>query len=107
MHLLGVSEFMTPTRWLDIWAEHVGVKAHYEPIPLDAYTKDDPTGLMLEFGQCMAYIDEFGFTGGDPEVILPDEVGDENPLRQLLKRHSLTLTAARETGLLNPTYEDR
>ena len=32
-------------------------------------------GLGRELGEMMAFMDEFGYAGGDPDVVLPSEVG--------------------------------
>ena len=72
-HVLCVSEWLTGGQFLNLWSRQTGVPAVYEE-STETHTKDDPTGLALQFSQTMKYIVDFGYTCGDPEVVLPEDV---------------------------------
>ncbi|KAI9761189.1 MAG: hypothetical protein M1835_008219, partial [Candelina submexicana] len=61
------SEFMR------LFGEANGVKARFEPNTVDDYDKIMPGGMGRELGEMFAYMGEFGYDGGDPEVINPKD----------------------------------
>lgn len=73
-HLLGVSEFLSYNQWVSLWSAHTGVKTQFHNVPVELFTADDPSGLKRTMADVMKSIEEFGYTGGDPDVITPDEV---------------------------------
>lgn len=72
--ILAVSEWMTCKKWLDLWSATTGVRSRFEEAPYEAATTDDPSGLKLEFVQTAQFLMDFGFTGEDPDVLLPADV---------------------------------
>ena len=72
--ILAVSEWMTCRKWLDVWSATTGVRSRFEEADPEAATADDPSGLKLEFFQTGQFLVDFGFTGGDSDVMLPEDV---------------------------------
>ena len=47
----------------------------FHSVPVEVFEKFIPVpGLGREIGDMMAFIDDFGYTGGDETVILPGDV---------------------------------
>ena len=72
--VLAISEWMTCKEWLKIWSASTGVKSRFEEAQAGDHPSDDPTGLKLEFLQTSQFLVDFGFTGGDPDVLMPEDV---------------------------------
>lgn len=72
--LWGVSQFMTWPEWMKLWGDILGVKAGYKQISSEEFFKDVPEPMKSELTDAWDYAHEFGYTGGDPEVITPDQV---------------------------------
>jgi hypothetical protein len=73
--LLGVSQTMTWPEWMKLWGDILGVKAGYKQISTEEFFKDVPEPLKTELADAWDYAHEFGYTGGDPDVVTPDQVG--------------------------------
>jgi len=73
--LHGVSEYMTWPEFTKLWGEIHGVKTAYKPIPLSEFLMDAPEPVKEEIRPSFQYASEYGFTGGDPEVLKPEDVG--------------------------------
>ncbi|KAF1992402.1 putative hscarg dehydrogenase, partial [Aulographum hederae CBS 113979] len=73
--LLGVSEMMSWKQFMEIWGRVLGVKARMEKISMEEWLEPLPEHLREEVGESYAFNAEFGWTGGDPGVKLPGEVG--------------------------------
>jgi hypothetical protein len=72
--VLAVSEWATCREWLEQWSRATGVKSCVEQASASEFQGDDPTGFMksvLETGQ---FCGEFGFTGGDENILMPEQV---------------------------------
>jgi hypothetical protein len=72
--ILAVSEWCTSREWLEQWSRVTGVKSRIEQADAGEFQGDDPTGFMesvLETGQ---FISEFGFSGGDEMILMPEQV---------------------------------
>jgi uncharacterized protein YbjT (DUF2867 family) len=72
--LVGVSEMMTFPTWMEIWGRVLDVQAGYQEVAPSEFYKDFPEPLGRELMDTNEYMIEFGYTGGDPEVIYPKEV---------------------------------
>lgn len=47
----------------------------FDALPIDVFDRFFPIpGLGRELGEMMAFMDEFGYAGGDPDVVFPSEV---------------------------------
>ncbi|MBE7182287.1 MAG: NmrA family NAD(P)-binding protein [Terriglobus roseus] len=74
--LLGVSEFMTWPEWMRLWGDHLGVKAGFAQVPMEEFLKNVPEALKAELSQSYQYAAEFGWDGGDPDVMRVEDVSD-------------------------------
>lgn len=72
--VLAASEWLTPKEWLQLWSAATDVKARFEEATSKDAPEDDATGLQLGFAQTGKFLQEFGYTGNDPDVLMPEEV---------------------------------
>ncbi len=72
--LLAVSEYMTFPEFAEVWGRVHGVRATYKQISNEELFEGLPVGLMEEMRDDFDFIHEFGFTGGDPNVLEPSQV---------------------------------
>ena len=73
-NILGVSEYMSWAEWTKLWGEVMGVKTTFKQVSDDEFFEDAPAAMKEEFVETFAFIEEFGFTGSDPEVVSLDQV---------------------------------
>ncbi|KAH9906391.1 putative hscarg dehydrogenase [Xylariomycetidae sp. FL2044] len=73
--IFAVSEWMTFPEWMEIWGRVLGVKAGYQQVTHEELFKAVPEEFKKEIGDSFDYIEEFGFTGNDPNVLDPKELG--------------------------------
>ncbi|KUJ10769.1 NAD(P)-binding protein [Mollisia scopiformis] len=81
--LLGVSETMTWPEWMETWGRIHGVKTGFKEVPSDEFFKDLPEPMGKELADAFAYMEEFGYDGGDPEVLTPDMLDTKIPLTSM------------------------
>ena len=73
--ILGVSEWLTCREWLTLWSSITGVPSRFEAAdPAQLNVDNDPTGLTHGFLQTAQFMADFGFTGGDTDVLMPEDV---------------------------------
>lgn len=72
--LLGVSEWMTFSEWMGVWGRVLGVVARYQQISNEEMFEGLPLPMAEEIRDGFDYIEEFGFAGGDPDVLDPEQV---------------------------------
>lgn len=72
--LLGVSQTLTWPEWMAIWGDVLGVQAGFHQVSRDDFFRDVPQALRKDLEDTYDFIEEFGFTGGDPAVLTPEEV---------------------------------
>ncbi|KAL6691593.1 NAD(P)-binding protein [Trichoderma pleuroticola] len=72
--LVGVSETMTFSTWVEIWGRVLDVQTAYQQVPPGEFYRDFPKPLGQELMDTNEYMIEFGYTGGDPEVLYPKEL---------------------------------
>lgn len=65
--VLAVSEEMTWSQFAVVWADTLGLKATYRPASEDHFD-GIPEVVKSELMNMFESADEFGFTGGDPEI---------------------------------------
>lgn len=73
-HLLAYREWLTFAEFAEIWGRALSVEAEYLPSEPGAKWQGLPDDLRLDIEECADYVDEFGFSGGDPTVIHPKDV---------------------------------
>ncbi|KAF2424406.1 NAD(P)-binding protein [Tothia fuscella] len=76
-NLLGVSEFMTWEQFVETWGRVLRVKARVEVVDADNFYGAQPEVVREELRESFLFDNEFGWTGGDPDVQTPDEIGVE------------------------------
>lgn len=61
---------------LELWCEANQVPfGGFIPVPVDVFARFIPVpGLGMEIGEMMAFMDEYGYDGGDPSVVHPGNV---------------------------------
>jgi hypothetical protein len=74
--IVAVSEYMTFPEYIELWGRINGVKAEYKEITRAELFEGVPEPLASEIGDSFDYIHDFGFTGGDPDVLQPEQVGE-------------------------------
>lgn len=74
--VLGAGDMISYSDQLKIWCEHNKVQlGGFDPLSVDQFARFIPVpGLGRELGEMMAFMDEFGYGGDEPNVILPSEV---------------------------------
>ncbi|KAH6892038.1 hypothetical protein B0T10DRAFT_482865 [Thelonectria olida] len=78
--ILATSEYMTFPEYAEAWGRVLGVKTTYKQVSKDEFYKDVPAALADELDDGFKYIEEFGFTGGDPDVIEAEQLDVEIPV---------------------------
>jgi hypothetical protein len=76
-HMLGVSEQIGWEEWTKIWGETLGVRARYERVSMEEYLNGLPENLSREVGESVSFCSEFGWSGGDPEIMNPKEIAPD------------------------------
>ena len=72
--MLGYGSFIGWREYMETWGKILGVKTHFEQIPPDEYLADWPENLAKEVREGHLFHAEFGWDGGDPEVLHPKDV---------------------------------
>ncbi|KAM0330567.1 hypothetical protein ACHAQA_003514 [Verticillium albo-atrum] len=67
--VLAYSQMATWSEFWTLWAEVIGVKVQVKEAGLAEYFEPLPEPARAEFQDSLLYILEFGYTGGDPEVV--------------------------------------
>lgn len=73
--LLGTSEEMNFEDWAAIWGKVNGVKCTFHPVNKEELAGIVPPMLLEEMWGSMKYHSEYGYDGGDPEVLRPWDMG--------------------------------
>ena len=74
--VLAISEWASPQEWLEQWSRITGVQSHIEQADFDQFRADDPTGFMGMMLETSGFMDDFGFTGKDRDILMPEEVSE-------------------------------
>lgn len=74
--VLGAGEMISYSDQLKAWCEHNKVPlGGFDPLSVDQFEQFIPVpGLGRELGEMMAFMDEFGYGGDDPNIVLPSHV---------------------------------
>ncbi|TEY56927.1 hypothetical protein BOTCAL_0223g00060 [Botryotinia calthae] len=82
-NLIGVSDRMTWKEWAKIWGDVLGFKAGFKQVSEKTFWKGVPEPLLRELQVAWDYADQFGHTGGDPDVVRPEELAVKLPLTSM------------------------
>ncbi|TAQ86742.1 hypothetical protein B7494_g4946 [Chlorociboria aeruginascens] len=74
-NLLAFGDLLTWQDYVDLWSRVTGVNASLEHKTVEDHDKLAPGGYGEEIGEMYAYAQEFGYWGGDPSVIYPNDLG--------------------------------
>jgi hypothetical protein len=83
-HLLAYREWLTLTEFSEVWGRVLGVKSEYLSFAADKKWEGLPDDLQLDIEEGAAYLNEFGFDGGDPTVVHPKNVSHKTLAMKLL-----------------------
>jgi hypothetical protein len=72
--VLGLSKWATPKEWLALWSEVTGIAARVEQASSEEFESNDPTGFMRSVFETGQFVGEFGFTGSDEKILMPEDV---------------------------------
>lgn len=84
-NILAASGMLSWIDMLKIWCAINKVPfGGFDSVPVEVFASFIPVPYLgLEIGEMMAFIDEFGYDGGDPSVVLAGDVSQSNPRRRL------------------------
>ena len=72
--VLALSKWATPREWLSLWSQVTGVATRIEQAAAAEFEGDDPTGFMRSVFETGQFVGEFGFTGSDEKISMPEDV---------------------------------
>ncbi|KAF2190163.1 NAD(P)-binding protein [Zopfia rhizophila CBS 207.26] len=75
--MLGFGSLIGWEEYIHTWAKIMGVEGKFEEISPEDYLTDLPSNLAREIREGHLFHGEFGWDGGDPEVIHPKDLGVE------------------------------
>lgn len=81
--LLAVSAYMKMDDYAELWGRVNGVKTTYKEISNEEFFGSVPAALGDELRDGFDYMHEFGFSGGDPDVLTPKQLDFEVPVTSL------------------------
>lgn len=73
-NLLAYSSLIPWAEYVKLWSSITGVPAAFEHSTVAAMDKLAPGGFGEEMGEMYAYGQDFGYWGGDPDIIHPKDV---------------------------------
>lgn len=73
-NVFAVSEYMSLPDWVKLWGEVLGVKTKYLQVPDHEFFEGAPEAFKHEFVDNFHYVEDFGYTGGDPDIKTVEEV---------------------------------
>ncbi|ESZ94819.1 putative hscarg dehydrogenase [Sclerotinia borealis F-4128] len=81
-NLIGVSQRMTWAEWTKVWGATLGVQAEFKHVSEEVFWEGVPEE-MRELQDAWDYADEFGHTGGDPDVLRPEQLAFKIPVTSM------------------------
>ncbi|KAJ0123959.1 uncharacterized protein J7T55_012432 [Diaporthe amygdali] len=82
-HLLGASGFMSWNDFAALWGRVHGVKCHFQRLDRKVLENAIPGGVGEELADMFEYIGDFGYHGGDPNIVFPADLGVEIPVTSI------------------------
>lgn len=102
--LLGYSQNLTWREFMQIWSKTLGVELLDEGIKSitwnDVYNSVQPDNMKLHMADTLGYTAEFGFDGGDPDMVYPEQVSNSLTLENsTLKKLTSAFLYSWELGI--------
>ena len=72
--MLGVNTELTQQEFMKLWTETLGVTSDVEEVKMEEVIGTMPPPLDKEMVDSFSFVQEFGWTGGDKAVVMPEEV---------------------------------
>ena len=72
--VLGYTRLMSWDDYVDLWGKTLGVRGRYQQMPREEFVAAVPEWLKREYDESFRYVAEFGWAGGDPKVVHPEDV---------------------------------
>lgn len=74
-NVLGASEIITKTDYAALWGRTMGVKATVKDVSEEEYVSYVPEEIRETMVDLVRFFSEYGYTGGNPKVKTPAELG--------------------------------
>ena len=72
--VLGYTGLLGWDGYMDLWSKTLGVRGRYQQVPREEFLAAMPEAFKRPFDEASRYMNEFGWTGGDPKVVNPENV---------------------------------
>ncbi|OHX01196.1 NADB-Rossmann family domain-containing protein [Colletotrichum incanum] len=72
-HVIGYRELISQQELVDIFARVTGLASKLVKVSHDDFFAKVPPNLRVPLHESLAFIEEFGYTGGDPSVVPPED----------------------------------
>lgn len=72
--LLGYSSLLSWNEYADLWGKIHNVECHFHRLDREVFENSIPGGVGEELADMLEYIGEFGYDGGDPDIVYPENV---------------------------------
>lgn len=79
--LLCVSESLTPVQWMEQWSRITGIEGRVEMLAAEEFLDDDATGFKASVFETGMFVQNFGFTGHDEHILMPEDVSQATLLK--------------------------
>ena len=74
IEVLGYTRLMSWNDYMDLWSKTLGVRGRYQQMPREEFLTAVPEPMRRQYDEVFRYVAEFGWTGGDPKVVQPEDV---------------------------------
>ena len=74
IEVLGYTRRMSWDDYMDLWSKTLGVRGRYQQMPQEEFLAAVPEPVKRQYDEVFRYIAEFGWAGGDPKVVHPEDV---------------------------------
>ncbi|KAM0184890.1 hypothetical protein ACHAPI_012335 [Fusarium lateritium] len=78
--LLGYSSLLSWKEYAALWGKIHNVECHFHRLDRKVLENAIPGGIGEELADMLEYIGEFGYEGGDPDIIYPEELDVDVPV---------------------------
>jgi hypothetical protein len=98
--VLGAGEIISWSEMLRVWCGYNEVSfGGFDQLSIDVFERFvSVAGLGRELGEMFAFMDEFGYAGGDLDVVLPSEASRHSSCQKWANRNSLEFIVRSPVG---------